>query len=148
MSSRRARSWATAAWIKASGSTRRVAAGSTKGAAGPMPAAVSSTRRTHRSIGRRPTVRIASDSRGSLSEIEARLSEAILTVGRRPIERWVRRVLETAAGIGPAAPFVDPAATRRVDPLALIQAAVAQDLARLDEGATGDAWGVLRGVAR
>jgi FdhE protein len=80
---------------------------------------------------------------------EPLLSGAILTVGRRPIERWVRRVLETAAGIGPAAPFVDPAATRRVDPLALLQAAVAQDFARLDDiaGAAGDTHEVLRGVA-
>ena len=80
---------------------------------------------------------------------EPLLSGAILTVGRRPIERWVRRVLETAAGIGPAAPSVDPAATRRVDPLALLQAAAAQDLARLDDiaSAAGDTHGVLRGVA-
>jgi FdhE protein len=77
------------------------------------------------------------------------LSGAILTVGRRPVERWVRRVLETAAGIGPAAPFVEPAATRWVDPLALLQAAVAQDLARLGDiaSAAGDTHGVLRGVA-
>ena len=80
---------------------------------------------------------------------EPLLSEAILPVGRRPVERWGRRVLETAAGIGPAAPFVDPAAARRVDPLALLQAAVAQDLARLDDiaSAAGDTHGVLRGVA-
>jgi FdhE protein len=81
---------------------------------------------------------------------EPLLSGAILTVGRRPIERWVRRVVETAAGIGPAAPFVDPAATRRVDPLALLQAAVAQDFARLDDiaGTAGDSHGMLRGVLR
>jgi len=82
-------------------------------------------------------------------ESEPLLSGAILTVARRPIERWVRRVLETAAGIGAAAPFVEPAATRRIDPLALLQAAMAQDLARLDDiaSAAGDTHGVLRGVA-
>jgi FdhE protein len=83
-------------------------------------------------------------------ESEPLLSGAILTVGRRPIDRWVRRVLETAAGIGPGAHFVDPAATRGVDPLALLQAAVAQDLARLDDiaSAAGDSHGMLRGVLR
>ena len=81
-------------------------------------------------------------------ESEPLLSGAILTVGRRPVSRWVRRALETAAGIGPAA-FVDPAATRRVDPLALMQAAVVQDPARLDviASSAGDTHGVLRGVA-
>jgi len=82
-------------------------------------------------------------------ETEPLLSGAVITLARRPIERWVRRVLVTAAGVGPAAPFVDAATTRRVDPLALLQAAVVQDFARLDDIArgAGDTRGVLGGVA-
>lgn len=73
-------------------------------------------------------------------ETEPLLSGAIITLARGPIERWVRRVLDTAA---------DLAAVRRVDPPALLQAAVVQDHTRLHDIArdAGDAHGVLRGLA-
>jgi len=82
-------------------------------------------------------------------ETEPLLSGAVITLARRPIERWVRRVLATAAGVGPASPFVDAATGRRVDPPALLQAAVVQDFARLDDIArgAGDTHGVLGGLA-
>jgi FdhE protein len=82
-------------------------------------------------------------------ETEPLLSGAVIALARRPIERWVRRVLVTAADVSPAAPFVDAATTRRVDALALLQAAVVEDLAGLDDiaRAGGDAHGVLRGLA-
>lgn len=81
--------------------------------------------------------------------VEPLLSGAVVTLARRPIERWVRRVLVTAAGVGPGAPFVDEATTRRIDPVSLLQAAVAQDTDGLDAIArdVGDAHGVLRGLA-
>ena len=82
-------------------------------------------------------------------ETEPLLSGAVIALARRPIERWVRRVLVTAADVSPAAPFVDAATTRRVDALALLQAAVVEDLAGLDDiaRAGGHAHGVLRGLA-
>jgi FdhE protein len=77
------------------------------------------------------------------------LSSATISVASRPIERWVRRVLVTAAGMGSDAPFVDAATARRIDPRALFRAAVAQDMARLDiiSRAAGDRRGVLHGLA-
>jgi FdhE protein len=80
---------------------------------------------------------------------EPLLSGAVITLARRPIERWVRRVMATAAGAGPEAPFVETATARRIDPLSLFQAAVAHDVDRLDDiaRAAGDARGVLRGLA-
>jgi FdhE protein len=81
--------------------------------------------------------------------VEPRLSGAVFTLARRPIDRWVRRVLVTAAGAGPEPPFVDAATMRRIDPSRLFQAAVAHDVDRLDEIArgVGDTRGVLRGLA-
>src|SRR5260370_36367062 len=81
-------------------------------------------------------------------ETESLLSGAVIALARRPIERWVRRVLVTAAEVGPAAPFVAAATMQRVDPMALLQAAAVEDLACLDDiaRAGGDAHGVLPGL--
>ena len=80
---------------------------------------------------------------------EPLLSGAVITLARRPIERWVRRVMATAAGVGPEARFVHAATAGRIDSLSLFQAAVAHDADRLDGIArgVGDAHGVLRGLA-
>jgi FdhE protein len=80
---------------------------------------------------------------------EPLLASAAIRVASRPIERWVRRVLVTAAGMGPEAPFADAATARRIDPRALFRAAVAQDVTRLDiiSRAAGDRRGVLHGLA-
>jgi FdhE protein len=80
---------------------------------------------------------------------EPLLSGALITLARRPIERWVRRVMATAAGVAPEAPFADAATARRIDPVDLVEAAVARDVDHLDEIArgVGDARGVLRGLA-
>jgi FdhE protein len=80
--------------------------------------------------------------------VEPLLSGAVVMLARRPIERWVRRVLVTAAGVGPGVPL-DEASARRIDPVSLLQAAVAQDTDGLDAIARdmGDARGVLRGMA-
>ena len=77
-------------------------------------------------------------------ETEPLLSGAVIALARRPIERWVRRVLVTAADVG----FVAAATMQRVDPMALLQAAVVED-AGLDDiaRAGGDTHGVLRGLA-
>jgi len=77
-------------------------------------------------------------------ETEPLLSGAVIALARRPIERWVRRVLVTAAEVG----FVAAATMQRVDPMALLQAAVVED-AGLDDiaRAGGDTHGVLRGLA-
>lgn len=80
---------------------------------------------------------------------EPLLSGTVIGVPSSPIERWVRRVLVTAAGVGPEAPFVDAATARRIDPRSLLQAAVAQDEEHLDGLARtmGDAHGVLAALA-
>ena len=51
--------------------------------------------------------------------------------------------------MGPEAPFADAATARRIDPLSLFQAAVAQDVERLDDIArgVGDTRGILGGLA-
>ena len=80
---------------------------------------------------------------------EPLLSRAVIVVASRPIERWVRRVLVTAAAVGREAPFVDAATARRIDPGALLQAAVALDEEYLDglSRAVGDTHGVLVALA-
>jgi FdhE protein len=80
---------------------------------------------------------------------EPLLSGTVIGVPSSPIERWVRRVLVTAAGVGPEAHFVDAATARRIDPRSLLQAAVAQDEERLDGLARtmGDTHGVLAALA-
>jgi FdhE protein len=80
---------------------------------------------------------------------EPLLSGAVIKLARRLIERWVRRVMATAANLGPEAAFAQAATARRIDPLCLFEAAVAHDVDRLDDVAqdAGDARGVLRGLA-
>jgi FdhE protein len=80
---------------------------------------------------------------------EPLLSGAVIKLARRLIERWVRRVMATAANVAPEAAFAEAATARRIDPLSLFQAAVAHDVDRLDDIArdAGDAGGVLRGLA-
>jgi FdhE protein len=80
---------------------------------------------------------------------EPLLLGAVITLARRPIERWVRRVMATAASVAPEAPFADAATAGRIDPLSLFQAAVAQDVERLDGIAwgVGDTRGILKGLA-
>jgi FdhE protein len=80
---------------------------------------------------------------------EPLLSGAVITLARKPIERWVRQVLVTAAGMGPEPPFVDATIARRIDPLFLFQAAVTHDADRLDDisRGVGDTRGVLWGLA-
>jgi FdhE protein len=80
---------------------------------------------------------------------EPLLSGAAITLARRPIERWVRRVMVTAAGAGPEPPFLDAKTARRIDPLSLLQAAAAQDNGHLDDLArsVGDTRGVIKGLA-
>jgi FdhE protein len=82
-------------------------------------------------------------------ELEPLLSGAVITLTLRPIERWVRRVMVTAAGVGPEGPFSDTATVGQIDPLSLFQAAVAQDGERLDGIArcVGDTRGILKGLA-
>ena len=80
---------------------------------------------------------------------EPLLSRAVLVVASRPIERWVRRVLVTAAAVGPETPSLDAATARRIDPGALLQAAVALDEEHLDglSRAVGDTHGILAALA-
>jgi FdhE protein len=80
---------------------------------------------------------------------EPLLSRAVLAVASNPIERWVRRVLVAAAGVGTEAPFVDAATASRIDPRSLFQAAVSQDagqLAAISQG-VGDTRGILDALA-
>jgi len=80
---------------------------------------------------------------------EPLLSRVVITLARRPIERWVRRVIATAAGVAPATPFADAASAERIDRVSFFQAAVAQDVEHLDGIArgVGDTRGILKGLA-
>ena len=80
---------------------------------------------------------------------EPLLSRAVLAVASNPIERWVRRVLVTAAGMGPEAPFVDAASASRIDPRSLFQAAVSHDAGHLAtiSQSVGDTRGILEALA-
>lgn len=81
---------------------------------------------------------------------EPLLSGAVVNVGSRLVGRWVRRVLVTAAAGAPGEPFVDAVSRGRLEPLPLFQAAMSNDLDRLDDlaRAVGDDRGVLRVLAR
>lgn len=78
------------------------------------------------------------------------LDGAVINVAPRPVGRWVRHILAIAAAAGTD---VEPPATATMagwlDPLSLFEAAVSQDVDRLDElaRAHGDDRGVLRGLA-
>ena len=76
------------------------------------------------------------------------LSGAIIRIAPGPVRRWVHRAMTIAGAGASATPFVDALATGRLDPLALFEAAVAEDLDRLDDlaRAAGDDHGVLRVV--
>jgi FdhE protein len=74
------------------------------------------------------------------------LSGAIIRIAPGPVRRWVHRTMTIAGAGASATPFVDALAAGRLDPLALFEAAVAEDLDRLDDlaRAAGDDHGVLR----
>ena len=76
------------------------------------------------------------------------LSGAIIRIAPGPVRRWVHRAMTIAGAGASATPFVDALATGRLDPLALFEAAVAEDPDRLDDlaRAAGDERGVLRVV--
>jgi FdhE protein len=76
------------------------------------------------------------------------LSGAIIRIAPGPVRRWVHRAMTIAGAGASATPFVDALATGRLDPLALFEAAVAEDPDRLDDlaRAAGDDHGVLRVV--
>lgn len=76
------------------------------------------------------------------------LSGAIIRMAPGPVRRWVHRTMTIAGAGASATPFVDALAAGRLDPLALFEAAVAEDLDRLDDlaRAAGDDHGVLRVV--
>jgi FdhE protein len=80
---------------------------------------------------------------------EPLLSGAAIHVAPRLVGRWVRRVLVTAAAGEPGEPFVDAVTSGRLEPLALLHAAVSSDIGRLDDLArmVGDERGVLRVLA-
>ena len=80
---------------------------------------------------------------------EPLLSGAVITLARQPIERGVRRVMATAAGVGPEGPYADAATAGRIAALFLFQAAVAQDVECLDGIArdVSDTLGILKGLA-
>jgi FdhE protein len=76
------------------------------------------------------------------------LSGAVIRIVPGPVRRWVHRAMTIAAAGASATPFVDALAAGRLDPLALFEAAMAEDLDRLDDlaRAAGDDHGVLRVV--
>jgi FdhE protein len=79
---------------------------------------------------------------------EPLLSGAVIQIAPDPVRRWVHRAMAIASAGASAIPFVDALATGRLDSLALFEAAVAEDLDRLDDlaRAVGDDHGVLRVV--
>ena len=82
-------------------------------------------------------------------ETEPLLWEAVIAVPASSLERWVHRVLVTAAGMGPDGPFVDARSASQIDPRPLLEAALAQDAEGLDRIArsAGDTRGILDGLA-
>jgi len=76
------------------------------------------------------------------------LSGAVIRIAPGPVRRWVHRAMTIAGAGASAPPFVDALAAGRLDPLALFEAAVAEDPDRLDElaRAAGDDRGVLKVV--
>src|SRR3989442_4558458 len=80
---------------------------------------------------------------------EPLLSRAVIKVAPRSIERWIRRVMAIAAAGAREEPFIAAVTAGRLDTLALFEAAVSQDVDRLDDLAQGvrDTRGVLRILA-
>jgi len=80
---------------------------------------------------------------------EPLLSGAVIKVAPRSIERWIRRVMAIAAAGAREEPFIAAVTAGRLDTLALFEAAVSQDVDRLDDLAqvVRDTRGVLRILA-
>ena len=80
---------------------------------------------------------------------EPLLSGAVINVAPRSIERWIRRVMAIAAAGAREEPFIAAVTGGRRDTLALFEAAVSQDVDRLDALAqvVRDNRGVLRILA-
>ncbi|OLD76869.1 MAG: hypothetical protein AUG87_06805 [Candidatus Rokubacteria bacterium 13_1_20CM_4_70_14] len=80
---------------------------------------------------------------------EPLLSRAVIKVAPRSIERWIRRVMAIAAAGAREEPFIAAVTAGRLDTLALFEAAVSQDVDRLDDLAqvVRDTRGVLRILA-
>jgi len=71
-------------------------------------------------------------------------------VAPRLVARWVGRILGIAAAAGTeVGPLATAVAARRIDPLVVFEAALSQEVSRLDDlaSALGDDHGVLRGLA-
>ena len=79
---------------------------------------------------------------------EPLLSGAIIQIAPDAVRRWVHRAMTIASAGASAISLVDALAAERLDPLALFEAAVAEDPDRLDDlaRAAGDDRGVLRVV--
>jgi len=77
---------------------------------------------------------------------EPLVSGAIIQIAPDPVHRWVHRAMAIASAGASAIPFAEALVTGRLDPLALFEAAVAEDPDRLDDlgRAAGDGRGVLR----
>ena len=80
---------------------------------------------------------------------EPLLSGAVVNVAPRLVERWIRRLMAIAAAGAREEPFIAAVTAGRLDTLALFEAAVSQDVDRLDDLAqvVGDNRGVLRVLA-
>jgi len=79
---------------------------------------------------------------------EPLLSGATIRIAPGPVRRWVHRAM-TIAGTGASAtPFAEALTRGKLDPMAFLEAAVAEDQDRLDDlgRAAGDERGVLRVV--
>ena len=80
---------------------------------------------------------------------EPLLSGTSIRIAPGPVRRWVHRAMTIAGAGASAMPFVDALADGRLEPVALLESALAGDADRLDllaRGA-GDDHGVLRVVA-
>src|SRR2546425_1332793 len=78
------------------------------------------------------------------------LDGAVINVARRPIGRWIRRVMAVAAAAGARVESLAKAVTvGRLDPLLFFEIGMSRDLDRLDEVARAlkDDGGVVRGLA-
>ncbi len=79
---------------------------------------------------------------------EPLLSGTTIRIAPGPVHRWVHRAMTIAGAGASATPFADALAGGTFDPMALFEAAVAEDPDRLDDlaRAAGDNRGVLRVV--
>ncbi len=79
---------------------------------------------------------------------EPLLSGTTIRIAPGPVHRWVHRAMTIAGAGASAIPFADALAGGTLDPMALFEAAVAEDPDRLDDlaRAAGDNRGVLRVV--